>query len=48
LLPNAEQFLLINQTTIQWNSQSPFTLDVAEFEEVIAQAKLASGVNPNY
>jgi DNA-binding SARP family transcriptional activator len=41
LLPNAEQFLLINQTTIQWNSQSPFTLDVAEFEEAIFQAKRA-------
>lgn len=41
LLPNAEQFLLINPTTIQWNPHSPFTLDVAEFEEAIAQAKLA-------
>lgn len=41
LLPNAEQFLLINPTTIQWNPQSPFTSDVTAFEEAIAQAKLA-------
>ncbi|MEW6494935.1 MAG: BTAD domain-containing putative transcriptional regulator, partial [Cyanobacteriota bacterium] len=41
LLPDAEQFLVVSQKTIQWQPHAPFTLDVAEFEEAIAQAESA-------
>lgn len=32
-LPDAEQFLRIDNQTVQWRADSPFTLDVAAFEE---------------
>jgi DNA-binding SARP family transcriptional activator len=37
-LPNVEQFLHIDNQTVQWRSDSPFTLDVAAFEEGLQSA----------
>ncbi len=40
-LPEAEQFLHADAQTLQWDSAAPFRLDVAEFEEALAQADAA-------
>jgi non-specific serine/threonine protein kinase len=37
-LPNADNFLNIDSTTLQWRADSPYTLDVHEFEVAVAQA----------
>lgn len=37
-LPNAEEFLSINGTTLQWRTDSPCTLDVDEFEKAASRA----------
>ncbi len=34
-LPNADQFLRIDHQTVQWRTDSPFMLDVADFEQGI-------------
>lgn len=40
-LPDADRFLQADAKTIQWRTDAPFTLDVAEFEAAIAQAEQA-------
>ncbi|MSP13808.1 MAG: hypothetical protein EXR62_12740 [Chloroflexi bacterium] len=40
-LPDAERFLEIENQAVQWRPDAPFTLDVAAFEESLAQAKQA-------
>lgn len=37
-LPNAEEFLSINGTTLQWRTDAPCTLDVDEFEKAASRA----------
>lgn len=37
-LPNAEEFLSINGTTLQWRTDAPSTLDVDEFEKAASRA----------
>jgi len=46
-LPDAEHFLAINKHSVQWlplREGHTFTLDVLEFEEILAQAKQAEHV----
>lgn len=38
LIPNANNFLLVDTQTLQWNPHSTFTLDVAAFENALASA----------
>jgi DNA-binding SARP family transcriptional activator len=38
-IPDAERFFVLNKQTVQWKPDSPFTLDVTEFEQVISRAK---------
>lgn len=38
-LPNVEQFLRIDNQTLQWRADSPFTLDVAEFVQGVLAAE---------
>ena len=38
-LPQAEQFLVVTDKTLQWQPSAPFSLDVADFETAVAQAK---------
>ncbi|REL33779.1 hypothetical protein DYD21_10255 [Rhodohalobacter sp. SW132] len=38
-IPDNDRFLLLDKQTVQWNPESPFTLDVADFEHAIDQAK---------
>ena len=40
-LPIIDQFLEIDGTLVWWRPQAPFTLDVAEFERLLAEAKTA-------
>lgn len=40
-LPEAEHFLTVDAQTIQWNPESNYTLDVAEFEESVLKAREA-------
>ncbi len=40
-LPDAERFLHIDSHTVDWRSDAPFTLDVADFETEIANARRA-------
>jgi DNA-binding SARP family transcriptional activator len=37
-LPDADRFLQVDTQTVQWQPHGPFTLDVAGFESVLAQA----------
>ncbi|MCZ7673122.1 MAG: hypothetical protein M5U34_41395 [Chloroflexi bacterium] len=41
-LPEADSFLALDTHTVQWRSGSPFTLDVAAFQEALAAAQQAS------
>ena len=41
LLPNADQFLQVESRSLQWISDGPYSLDVADFEAAIAQAQAA-------
>lgn len=41
VLPEADRFLVVETKTVQWALDAPYTLDVAEFESAIAQAKRA-------
>lgn len=38
LLPNAEQFLVVDSLSVRWRSEAQFTLDVADFELLLAEA----------
>lgn len=40
-VPAADRFLTIEQHTLQWRAEAPFTLDVADFEQAIAAAHQA-------
>jgi DNA-binding SARP family transcriptional activator len=40
-LPHADQFLQIDAQTVQWRTNAPWTLDVADFEQALAQADQA-------
>jgi DNA-binding SARP family transcriptional activator len=40
-LPQADQFLQTGDGTLHWRADAPFTLDVADFEQAIAQADRA-------
>jgi len=40
-LPEAEQFVHAAAQTLQWRSEAPFRLDVAEFEQALTQADAA-------
>ncbi len=37
-IPNADRFLIISGQTVQWRPDSPYSLDVADFEEAITRA----------
>ncbi|MEI7769278.1 MAG: AAA family ATPase [Chloroflexales bacterium] len=41
LLPHADDYLLLNGRTVQWRNESPFTVDIASFEQAICQAEQA-------
>jgi len=40
-LPDADRFLYADSQTLQWWADTPFTLDVADFESALAQAERA-------
>jgi DNA-binding SARP family transcriptional activator len=40
-LPNADRYLSTTQTAVQWRTDAPYTLDVAEFEDALAGAHRA-------
>lgn len=42
ILPNVEQFISIDSKALQWRQDTPSTLDVVEFEQVIATAEIAA------
>lgn len=42
LLPDADRFIKVDTKTLQWQSDAPFTLDVAEFEQAVIQAEAAA------
>ncbi|MFE1747816.1 hypothetical protein [Coleofasciculus sp. H7-2] len=37
VLPDADRFIEVDPKTLQWRSDAPFTLDVAQFERVVAR-----------
>jgi predicted ATPase/DNA-binding SARP family transcriptional activator len=41
-LPNADSFLTIGAQTVQWRPGAPWVLDVAQFEQALAQADQAN------
>ncbi len=41
-LPDADRYLAVDSLTLQWRSDAPFSLDVANFEQALAAAKQAS------
>jgi DNA-binding SARP family transcriptional activator len=43
-LPDADQFLQVDPQTVQWNVQSPYALDVAEFQQALVRDDLAHAV----
>jgi predicted ATPase/DNA-binding SARP family transcriptional activator len=43
-MPEADRFLHIDAQTVQWRSDAPATLDVADFERALAEAALAEQV----
>jgi len=44
-LPQADEFLCAEGTTVQWRADAPFTFDVAEFENALAQGALQRAVD---
>ncbi len=42
-LPDADHYIAVTAQTIQWRSDASFALDVADFEDALAQATLAQG-----
>jgi DNA-binding SARP family transcriptional activator len=45
LLPAAEQFLAVDSISVRWRSEAPFTLDVADFERLLAEAERMKSVD---
>ena len=43
-LPDADHFLLSDAQILQWNSNSPFTLDVDEFQKAVATASSSTAL----
>ena len=41
-LPDADRFLLVDDQTLQWRADAPFTFDVIDFESAIARSKQAA------
>lgn len=41
-LPKADEFISVTGKTLQWNPESHFTLDVADFEEIAKKGKQAT------
>lgn len=41
-LPSAEQFLQVDAKTIQWQTDAPYRLDVADLEQALAKAAVAA------
>jgi predicted ATPase/DNA-binding SARP family transcriptional activator len=44
-LPHADDFLRVDGVMLQWRSDAPFTLDVAEFESAITRGALQEAVD---
>jgi DNA-binding SARP family transcriptional activator/tetratricopeptide (TPR) repeat protein len=44
-LPEAGRFIIAGRRTLQWQTGSPFQLDVADFERALAAGKLEQAVN---
>ncbi|MGZ3679533.1 MAG: AfsR/SARP family transcriptional regulator, partial [Ktedonobacterales bacterium] len=42
-LPDPDRFLAVTPTTLQWQANAPFWLDVAAFEETVSRAGQESG-----
>ncbi|MFN8442863.1 MAG: BTAD domain-containing putative transcriptional regulator [Caldilineaceae bacterium] len=42
VLPKADDFLAVDNLTVQWRPDAPFRLDVADFEAALAQARKAT------
>lgn len=47
VLPAADDFLSVHTQTIQWRSDAPFTLDVADFQQALAKARQAEKDSEN-
>ncbi len=43
-LPDADRFLHVDDQTLQWRADAPFTFDVVDFENAITRAKQATQV----
>ena len=43
-LPDAERFLEVTARTLRWRTDAPFRLDLADFEQAIADARLEAAV----
>ena len=43
-LPGAERFLEVTPRTLRWRTDAPFRLDLADFEQAIADARLEAAV----
>ena len=43
-LPDAERFLEVTPRTLRWRTDAPFQLDLADFEQAIADARLEAAV----
>lgn len=43
-MPQADKFLTVDQQTVEWQADAPFTLDVADFETALAEAGRAEQV----
>ena len=46
-VPQLDPYLLVGSRTLQWNSTAPFTLDVLEFERLLASVAAAKGQGDN-
>jgi DNA-binding SARP family transcriptional activator len=44
-LPEADRFMHAGRRTLQWQSEAPFRLDVADFERALAAGELEQAVN---
>ena len=44
-LPDPDGFLQIDNQTVRWNPDSPFTLDTAAFDQLIGQSKSAANID---
>jgi DNA-binding SARP family transcriptional activator len=46
-LPNTDDFLRADRTTLAWRADAPWTLDVADFERAVAEEDEAAGAGDN-